>query len=59
MKLLKGILVGSKPTYEYVLTNNYDKLCLVMVLSVLLYRSDKGASMLDIWTSWTYEVFKP
>lgn len=51
--------MGSKATCEYVLTNNCDKLCLVTVLSILLYRSDKGASMLDIWTSRTYEVFKP
>lgn len=55
MKLLKGTLMGSEATCEYVQqTNNYDKLCLVVVLSILLYRSDKGFSVL----SWTYEVFK-
>lgn len=48
MKLLKGTLMGSKATCEYVQTNNYDKLYLVTVLSISLYRSDKGASVLDI-----------
>lgn len=55
MKLLKGTLIGSKATCEYVQTNNYDKLCLVVVLSILLYRSDKGFTVL----LWTYEFFKP
>lgn len=59
MKLLKGTLMGPKATCEYVRTNNYDKSYLVTVLSISLYRSDKGASVLDIWTSWTYDVFIP